>query len=579
MIIQELVNIIGFKLNESELAAAERHIISAADGIEKIGQRLTLFITLPLAALAGSSVVATAKVEQFQTAFEVMLHDASKAKGLMKELFAFEAQTPFNLQQVMDLSQKLLIAKQPVETITKELMMLGNVAAGSADRMNSIVYVLGQVRALGYLQGQDIMQFTNALVPIRDAISKVTGVTGKALQDMIEKRQITAEITEKALEFVSKDRLGMMERQSKTLVGLWSSFVSAIFRFQVAIGSIIVKQFQLNKLVQNAINFFDRLEHTIDGMNPALQKILLWAGMFTAALGPLLVGLALFIKLWSKLSLLLIVPKTVMLANIMAFGKFLVIGAAIAAVIISIALSVEDFITYMQGGQSVVGKFLEPWATLGPKIKSYLEPLIDTFQTVFNTIVNIAQNVVGFILSLLSGDALSASLNLQKLIDNVLILIGGLMVAIAQMLYKFIPIIWQVLVFTVDKFCHLIYNIFYSIMDTIITFVWDKVKWLTNLVAPFAGKAWKGLSQGIASLPAPGAFNTLSPAFSVPSVNGVLGLGTKNQINVNSTIQMTIPEGTPQAQIKFVQSAAEKAVKEQLGKEMRNVLINFPETE
>jgi tape measure domain-containing protein len=589
MVIQELINLIGFKVDESQLAAAERRISVAADGIERISKRLTLFLSAPLVALAGSSTVAAAKVEQFQTAFEVMLGSAQKADVLMKQLFKFEAETPFNLQQVMDFAQKLLIAKQPAETITDELKMLGDVAAGSAERLGAIVYVLGQVRALGYLQGQDIMQFTNALVPIREAISKVTGVEGKALQDMIEKRQITAEVTEKALQWVSQQRLGMMERQSKTLLGLWSSLVSALFRFRVAIGNVIIKQFQLDKLVQKSIDFLGKMETLINGLSPAMQKLAVVVGVLATALGPLLLAFSMLVKLAGKVQIALVglftMSKGAMAANIAVLGRFMVIGGLVLAVLAAIALAVEDFMTYMAGGQSVIGKFLEPWSELGPKVTKNLEGLLTTFQTIFSTVVEIARGTVGFILSILSGDALTASLQLEKLVNNILILIGGLFVALFQMAVKFGPILWQLIVFAADKVSHMLYTMFYSVFDNIFNFFWGKIKWVIDKISPFAGKAWKGVSEGAKSLNntlgniTPGFYN-FDPNFAFPGSSPSVPAQGKNQsLSVNSTIQMTVPEGTPQEQVKFVRSAAEKAVKEEFSRQMRGILINYPETE
>lgn len=392
MTLRELITWVGFDVDTADLsrydAAVGRvmnsstglynNLMRMADGITQVGKKMTLGLSLPIAGVATAGVLATSKVEKFQTSFEVMLKSADKAEGLMKELFQFEAVTPFNLEQVMNATNKLLIAKEPVKNITKQLMMLGNVAAGDAQRLQSIVYVLGQVRSLGYLQGQDIMQFTNALVPIRDAISKVTGVEGKALQKMIEQRKITADMTQKALELIARERSGLMEKQALTLRGLWSSLMSAVFRIRAAVGDMIVSTLHLDVILKRVIKWMNDFTKFIENLDPTIKKIIVWVGVVIFTLGPLLTvfGIALKSLLLIKAALVglgLAGVKLTLAGIIPLLGKAAVAIGAIAlklalvsAAAIGVFLVAEDIIGYFTGKDSLIipallklGDFLE----------------------------------------------------------------------------------------------------------------------------------------------------------------------------------------------------------------------------
>lgn len=439
MTLRELITWVGFNVDTTALKGYDdavgkvmnsstglfNNLTRLADGITQVGKKMTLGLSLPIAGVATAGVLATSKVEKFRTSFEVMLKDAGAAKNLMGDLFQFEAVTPFNLEQVMNAANKLLIAKEPVKNITNQLMLLGNVAAGDAQRLQSIVYVLGQVRALGYLQGQDIMQFTNALVPIREAIAKVTGVEGKALQKMIEQRKITADMTQKALELIARERSGLMEKQALTLRGLWSSLMSAVFRIRAAIGDMIVSTLHLDVLLKRVIKWFNNLTKFIENLNPTMKKLIVWVGVVVFALGPLLTilgvtlkslllikatiaGLGLVGVKFTLTGLLPLLGKTALAVGAIAL-KFTLISAAIAAVFIV----AEDIIGYFTGKNSVIipallklGDWLEnkfrEWSGMSKEewdltMMYFVKSWEDTFNGIYEFFKGIIQKMKDFI--------------------------------------------------------------------------------------------------------------------------------------------------------------------------------------
>lgn len=439
MTLRELITWVGFDVDTADLSRYDaavgkvmnsstglyNNLMRMADGITQVGKKMTLGLSLPIAGVATAGVLATSKVESFQTSFDVMLKSADKAKNLMEELFQFEAVTPFNLEQVMNATQKLLIAKEPVKNITKQLMMLGNVAAGDAQRLQSIVYVLGQVRALGYLQGQDIMQFTNALVPIRDAISKVTGVEGKALQKMIEQRKITADMTQKALELIARERSGLMEKQALTLRGLWSSLMSAVFRIRAAVGDMIVSTLHLDVLLKRIIKWINDLTKFIENLDPTVKKIIVWIGVVLFTLGPLLTIFGVVLKslllikgallglglAGVKLSLAGIIPLLGKAA--MAIGAIALKLALVSAAAIGVFLIAEDIMGYFTGKESLIipallklGDWLESkfqeWSGMSKEewdktMMYFVQDWQDTFDKMYKFFTNIIQKMKEFV--------------------------------------------------------------------------------------------------------------------------------------------------------------------------------------
>jgi hypothetical protein len=581
MIIQELINLIGFKVDEGQLTAAERRISVAANGIEQIGKRLSMFLTLPILAMGGVMLKLASDSEEIKERFDTIFGDLAKSTDEWAIQFA---------DSVGRSGNKVRKGLSDFQTMMVGIGMGKDQAAGMSKKMQQLVYDFASFNHV--TDDEAVSQFTMALTGMARGLKRYGinlkepgqevdafgNATEKAAKRIDPATQAIKSLSEIEKVMARQGAIGAAERHLGDFGHRLEQIKSLLSSIYAKFGMEIMPA--VNKFITKFIPFLKYLRD----MDSSGKRLILVIGGIVAAIGPMIIGFALLVKLGlalkTTLAGLFLISKGGIFTIIAGLGKFFLIGAAIVAVIAAIALAVEDVITYMAGGKSVIGKFLEPWSTLGPKIKESLSSLIISLQTIFTTIIDIARNAVGFIISLLSGDALTASLNLQKLIDNILILIGGLMVTLVQMLIAFGPTIWQVLVFGVDKFCRFIYNLFYSVFDTILSFITSKIKGIVDLVGPLAGKAWKGISEGAQSFNS--ALGGMTPGFYSSPFTPALasaGGGTSKQqsLNVNSVIQMTVPEGTPEQQVQHVQKAAEKAVKDELGKEMRNVLINFPD--
>lgn len=407
--LRELVTKLGFRVDERGLEIYDKaigriykktdamynNLGRMADSVGKLGMKMSLGLSLPLGIAGASAVMASAQVEKMGVGFEVMLKDGAKAKKLMDDLFKFEAKTPFNLEQVMTFAQQLLIAKEPAETITKQMNMLGEVAAGDVENMKGIVRVLSQIRANGAMMGNDVYQFTNALVPIRAALAKVTGTTEAEIGKMIEKRQITADIVQKALESSALDRPGLMAKQSKTLIGLWSSFQSSLFRFRAALGDMLVEELKLKQVLTGVIKVVNGLAEGFKNLPGWVKKLIVWTGLLAFALGPALIALSLFMKLLPGIRVAMATIKFLgFIANIKTLIPLLWSGAkAMAAMTWQISLIALGIAALIVVAEDIIGYFTGKNATIIPALiklfdwlKKQLGPIWEQWMSGFRTI-------------------------------------------------------------------------------------------------------------------------------------------------------------------------------------------------
>lgn len=179
-------------------------------------------------ALFTESVKTSSEFEQASIAFEVMLGSAAKGQKLIQEIQKLAAETPFQTDELIDYSKRLLAMGVSAEKVIPTMESLGNIAAGvGKEKLPQLVLAFGQVQAKTKLAGGELKQFVEAGVPLVAELAKSMKVAEADIFKMTETGKISFKDVEKAI--FSMSAAGgkfenLMERQSKTLGGLWSTF-------------------------------------------------------------------------------------------------------------------------------------------------------------------------------------------------------------------------------------------------------------------------------------------------------------------------------------------------------------------
>jgi len=190
--------------------------------------------------LVSKSVVGIGiDMESARTSFVTFLGSGERAGKLLKELSDFAVKTPFDLPQVVDGSKRLLAYGLAAESIIPTFRMLGDLSSGNKDKFNALTLAFGQVRAATKLTGAELRQFTEAGIPLLDALAKQSGKTaGQVKEDMENGIAPSFKDVEKALQGLTSEG-GMffnnMDSQSKTLGGTLSNVRDEFSRFALSV--------------------------------------------------------------------------------------------------------------------------------------------------------------------------------------------------------------------------------------------------------------------------------------------------------------------------------------------------------
>ncbi len=208
-------------------AAAERLANTAGGRLRNAFMSLpgASFFTNPIVALSTGVGVVTKlgmETEKTATAFRVLVGSQEVSTKLLGQFNKYADDTVWNRPDIREAAKTMIGFGVSTETVFEDLKMLGDIAMGDRNKLQSLALVFGQISSVGRLQGQDLLQLINAgYNPLLD-ISELTGKSVATLRDEMSKGAISADLVRKAFEKATGPGgrfEGMIESIAKTTPG------------------------------------------------------------------------------------------------------------------------------------------------------------------------------------------------------------------------------------------------------------------------------------------------------------------------------------------------------------------------
>lgn len=253
---------------------------------------------LQLAAMGKNAVVAgiqtAAGMEQAQIAFTSLLHSGKAAQKFLGDLETFAAKTPFEMPGLVDAARQLVGVGVKAKDVIPILTAYGDATGAlgiSQDGFNRIMLATTQAMSAGTLHAGDLLQMTEAGLPIWKLLSEALHKPVSVLKDMSSAGKLmTADVLPKLQKQMEKDYGGSMAKQSQTLTGLWSTMMDtfhigmarALLPMEPLLRTLIPKAADvmgkaLSALATGAAQFFNGLsghvKHMADSDRPKLELL------------------------------------------------------------------------------------------------------------------------------------------------------------------------------------------------------------------------------------------------------------------------------------------------------------------
>lgn len=210
--------------------------------------------TSGLYALNGvaKSLQVAGEFEQISVAINVMAGSVANGTKLLKDLQNVALSTPFDFKDLAKNTKMLMAYGIEHRQALKDIQMIGDIAAGvGIERLPFISLGFAQIQAKGRLMGDEAKQLMESGVPIVPAIGKryfpelSAGEATKRISELMEQKRIvvTAEEVREIMMSMTEEGgrfFGMMEKQSKTFLGMLSNVREQIYFTNIAIGDALL---------------------------------------------------------------------------------------------------------------------------------------------------------------------------------------------------------------------------------------------------------------------------------------------------------------------------------------------------
>lgn len=192
------------------------------------GQIQSVYSIYALERFIQKMIDVRSQFELQQTSLRAILQDKYTADKIFAQVVDLGLKSPFTTMELDGYVKQLAAYRIETETLFDTTKRLADVSAGLGVDMQRLILAYGQVRAASVLRGQEVRQFTEAGIPLIEALAdkftelKGTVVSTSEVFDMISKRMVSFEMVKEIFEDMTNAGgmfYNMQEIQSETLYG------------------------------------------------------------------------------------------------------------------------------------------------------------------------------------------------------------------------------------------------------------------------------------------------------------------------------------------------------------------------
>ncbi len=393
----------------------------SSDGLSKkftsFGAKMTVGVTAPLTALATAGVKYNASMETYLANLTTLLGgNEQAAQKLLDTLKEMANTTPYEATDLVKATQKMMAFGISADDSLKYLNMLGDVAMGDANKMDSLTLAFSQISASGRASMEDINQMIDQGFNPLTIIAQKTGESMGDLRDRVSEGGVSFEEIAGAFETATSKGgtfYQSMDKASQTTEGKISTLKDG---FNTALGSMTES---LLPFVTEAVEGLTKVADWFANLDENGKRTVLTLAGIAVAIGPVSTAIGGLIKIGSGIKTLVTTIKSwasvtkimttvqAALNAVMAINPITLIIIAIVALIAIIVVlwtKCEWFRTAVMTAinaiwsviQSVAQFIMNIFTTVLNVVSSIFNAIWIVVQTVFSFIWTIVQNYVNF---------------------------------------------------------------------------------------------------------------------------------------------------------------------------------------
>ena len=398
---QELSNNISKKTQElSNNISKKTQELSSK--FTQVGKTMTVGITVPLTAIATAGIKYNASMETYLANLTTLLGgNQQEAQKLLNTLKEMAATTPYETTDLVKATQKMMAFGISASDSLEYLQMIGDIAMGDANKMDSLTLAFSQMGASGRASMEDINQMIDQGFNPLTIVAQKTGESMADLRDRVSHGGVSFQEIAGAMKTATTEGgiyFDSMDKASQTTAGKISTLKDD---FNSALGSMTES---LLPFVTSAVEKFSKLAKWFSNLDDNGKKIVLTLAGIAMAIGPVSLAISTLIKVGTGISTIInLIKSWNLVTKAMTAAQWLLNAAMNANPIALIVTAIVGLIAiivllwtkcewFREGVMTII-------TTIWNAIQSTMDFIISIFTTVFNFIWGIISGVINSIIS------------------------------------------------------------------------------------------------------------------------------------------------------------------------------------
>lgn len=271
----ELAN--GAQRASQSLKQTKADTDALASAIGKIkGMIAGAFTVGAITSLGKKALEASANMEVLRQGLDFVLGSSEETDKLINGMRALGEQSAYDTNELIPLARQWVNMGDNAETAVgkmTKIVDLGSAFGLTSEQIGSATLALSQMAAAGKINGQDMLQLTNANIPAWKLLADHMGLSVAELRKMSEAGQLGEDAINELWDAIEERTQGATSRMNGTLMASFSNLEEEIQNSMAGIGDIISQAFNLKGILQGGSDMVSSFREALEQIKQDAESV------------------------------------------------------------------------------------------------------------------------------------------------------------------------------------------------------------------------------------------------------------------------------------------------------------------
>lgn len=248
-----------------------------ASAIGKIkGMIAGAFTVGAITSLGKKALEASANMEVLRQGLDFVLGSSEETDKLINGMRALGEQSAYDTNELIPLARQWVNMGDNAETAVgkmTKIVDLGSAFGLTSEQIGSATLALSQMAAAGKINGQDMLQLTNANIPAWKLLADHMGLSVAELRKMSEAGQLGEDAINELWDAIEERTQGATSRMNGTLMASFSNLEEEIQNSMAGIGDIISQAFNLKGILQGGSDMVSSFREALEQIKQDAESV------------------------------------------------------------------------------------------------------------------------------------------------------------------------------------------------------------------------------------------------------------------------------------------------------------------